>query len=114
MRILRDAGRILATVVSTLWLFIMVMGAIEEGAGINLESGLMLALILINATATAIVWWRVGLGAILLLLGGLAFAAFALWSAGSHHAFAMATSGGPYILAGLAVHVGERCRPPAR
>lgn len=114
MKILRDAGRVLATVLSGLWLFVMVMGAIEEGASLELESALMLALILTNATATAIAWWSPRLGAILLLSGGLAFAAFALWSAGSHHAFAMATSGGPYILAGLVVYMGERCRPPAR
>ncbi len=110
MRILRDAGRILATVLSAFWLFVIVMGAIEEGTHLTLESGLMLSLILINATATAIVWWRARLGAILLLVGGLALAAFALWSAGSHHAFAMATSGGPYLVAGAAVLVGERFR----
>jgi predicted phage tail protein len=65
-------------------------------------------LIVVNATATAIAWWRAPLGAILLLFGGLAFAGFALWSAGSHHAFAMATSGGPFLVAGVAVLVSQR------
>jgi len=113
MKVLRALGRILATVASAFWLFVIVVSGAIEGVHWDLESALMAALVLGNAAATGIAWWRPRLGAVLLLIGGLAHAAFALYSAGHNHALAMLISGGPFLLAGAAVLLASREAHPS-
>jgi hypothetical protein len=113
MKALRLVARLLATLVVAMWLFVIVASLLEDGVSWDLLPTLMGTLVLGSSVATGIAWWRARLGAILLLLAGVLFAVFALCTAGQRHAFAVATSGGPFLLAGALLLVGSRETPAA-
>lgn len=99
-RVIRLIARILGLIFVGFWLFVMVMGAIDEGLALNSENAIMLVLILASTIAFIVAWWSERLGGILLLIVGLAHCIFAYFAAGRNKALAISVSGVPFLLLG--------------
>lgn len=110
--LLRWTGLSLATLASTLWVAVFVAGGLvgdEHAVEADVAEGVgVTVLALVNVVATAVAWHRPRLGGRLLVATGTCLAAFALLTAGRNHALAMASSGGPFLLAGVLLVLATR------
>lgn len=98
---LRWLARGLGSLAAAGWLFVVVASAFDEPGPVTLEGGIVAALALVAAVSVGIAWWREGLGSALVIASALAYMVFAYLSAGQRRGMAMATSGGPFLVAGI-------------
>jgi len=99
---LRYAARGAGSVLAAGWLFTGIVGAVFEREPWTWESTIMAVLILMLSLGVAIAWRREGPGGAIVLIGGIAFSAFAYLSAGRNKGFAMLVSGIPFLAVGVA------------
>lgn len=104
---LRSIARAMGTLLVVGWLFTGIVGALFGREPWTWESTIMAVLILTLSLGVAIAWCREGPGGAIVLAGGIAFTAFAYFSAGRNKGYAMLVSGVPFLAVGalfLATH----------
>lgn len=79
-----------------------------------LEAVGVVTLVTANVAAVVVAFVRERIGSRLLAITGLALAAFAVVSAGRHHLFAAAVSGGPFLVSGILLMLAARGAEPHR
>jgi hypothetical protein len=102
--LLRFGALMIASIAAGVWLFAMLLQVVvglQKGQDVlNLEAGLLSALILVNVTGVILGWWRKVAGTRLLLVGGLTLSIFSVFAAGRNRSLAVAISGLPFLLSG--------------
>jgi len=98
---LRRMARGTGSLVAGFWLFLSIVGAINESEPWTLESRILVGLIIASAGSVAVGWWREGVGGVLLVAVAVAHSTFAYFAAGHNKGLAMAISGGPLLVVGL-------------
>lgn len=98
---IRWLARGLGTLLAGFWLFIGVLLAALGSEPWTPESAVMAILIVASALAILVAWWREGIGAILVILVGVAHCVFAFLVSGHNRLFAMFISGVPFLLVGI-------------
>ena len=106
---IRITARLIGVTASAFWVFILVTGAIVEGVRpIEVEGLLLAGLVLVATAGVVLSFYRESAGGILTLVVGIALAAFALATAGRNHWLAVAVSGAPFMVAGLLSVIASR------
>ncbi len=102
---LRWLARGLGTLAAAFW---VVFGLIAHGVGdlisgvpLTLEGALLGALVIFAVVGVIIAWWKEGIGGTIMVMRGIDLCIFAYVTAGRNRGFAMAVSGGPFLVAGL-------------
>jgi len=86
--------------VAGFWLFISVMGALNEAEPWGREARILFGLAVASAVGVAVGWWREGIGGSITLVVCVATTVFAYFAAGRNKGMAMLVSGGPLLAVG--------------
>jgi uncharacterized membrane protein HdeD (DUF308 family) len=109
---LKWAGLILGTFAGLFWITSLILNVIHElseGAQPNTIEGLLLALLVLSASASVGFSWRnLKVGGVLTTGSGLALSIFAFFSSGHNHLIAALVSGFPFLLAGILITFSAR------
>jgi hypothetical protein len=100
VKILRWLARGIGTLITSFWLFIVIMSIFTESTAIDIESIIMTILIFSSIVGVTVAWFRELEGGIILLIVALAHSVFAMIVAGRNKGFAMLISGGPFFVIG--------------
>jgi hypothetical protein len=107
-RWIRWIARGLGTLLAGFWLFIGSLLATLGSEPWTPESAVMATLIIASALAVLVAWWREGIGAILVIVAGVAHCVFAFVASGRNTLFAVFISGVPFLLVGVLFLVSWR------
>jgi len=102
IKLLRWAGRIIASI-AAIWFVVMFIGsAITEGAGpITIETGTLVFLGVIAIAGAILSWWKDAISGILLFLTSVGLGIHISCYAGHSHVFAWVLIGLPYLIASI-------------
>lgn len=100
VRWLRLLARGIGSIVSALWLLVGLIEALSQSEPRTGESTILATLMSISVAGVVVGWFREGLGGAILLVAAAGQATFAYFAAGHHKGFAMAISGGPFLIVG--------------
>jgi hypothetical protein len=92
---------ILSSLAAAMWMFIILVSAIQGLGPLDLESLILTTIILLSTLSVLLAWRREKLGGTLVLASGITHAIFALIVAGHNKLYAASISGGPFILSGI-------------
>ena len=104
MMIILWIARITGSLVSSLWLFVVIAETIGERESLSwrLDEGMvMLGLVIASGLGVLIAWWREGIGGIIILICGLGHITFAGIVAGRNKVPVMLLTGGPLVVIGI-------------
>lgn len=106
---IRIAARLIGVAASSFWVFVLVTAAIVEGVRpIEVEGLLLAGLVLVATAGVVLSFFRERAGGILTLVVGITLALFALATAGRNHWLAVAVSGAPFMVAGILSVIASR------
>jgi hypothetical protein len=98
---LRWIARGMGSLMAGFWLVAAAASALSAREPWTQESTLIALFVLGAASGVLIGWRRERIGGTLLVIVGLAFSAFAYFSAGRNKGYAMLVSGGPFLIVGI-------------
>lgn len=97
-------ARGIGTLAAVFWPLALLASAIGEMIGgefeRSLEGAMLAALVIVAVVGVIIAWRREVIGGAIAVIAGVALCIFAYVTAGFNQGFAMAVSGGPFLLAG--------------
>jgi len=101
----RRIARGIGTLAAVFWPLALLASAIAETLGGALagarEGAMLAALVIVAVVGVVIAWRREAIGGAIAVIAGVALCIFAYVTAGFNQGFAMAVSGGPFLLAGV-------------
>ncbi len=101
---LRWLARGLGTLAAAFWLFSLIASGLGDAISrvpLTLEGAVLGALVIVAVVGVALAWWREEIGGTIMVIKGIDLCIFAYVTAGHSKGFAMAVSGGPFLLAGI-------------
>lgn len=101
---LRWFARGIGTLAAAFWVFSLIASGIGDalsGNPLTLEGAVLATLVIIAVVGVAIAWRRERIGGMVTVVAAVALCVFAYITAGHNRGYAMAVSGGPFLLAGI-------------
>ncbi len=102
IKLLRWAGRVIASIAAFWFLLMLIGSAVTEGAGpITIETGTLVFLGLMAVAGGILSWWKDAISGIVLFLTSVGLGIHIGCYAGHNHVFAWVLIGLPYLIAGM-------------
>jgi hypothetical protein len=102
IKVLRWAGRVIASIAAFGFLFMLIGSAITEGVGpITVETGTLGFLGLMAVAGAVFSWWKDAISGIVLFLTSVGLGIHISCYAGYNHVFAWVIIGLPYLIASI-------------
>ncbi len=105
-KLIRLIARVWGTITAAFWIISLTLSTIfektEELTPTAWIEGLILGiLVFISSVGVTIAWWCEGIGGLIVVIGGIVLSIFAYITAGHNKVLAMASSGIPFLIAGI-------------
>ena len=107
-KIIHWTARILGSISGAFWVLALTLSTIMESRlGVEptpeakLEGTILGCLVAVVVIGVIIAWFREGIGGLIVVIGGIVLSIFAYITAGHNKVLAMASSGIPFLIAGI-------------
>lgn len=107
-KIIHWTARILGSISGAFWVLALTLSTIMESKlGVEptpeakLEGTILGCLVAVVVIGVTIAWWCEGIGGLIVVIGGIVLSIFAYITAGHNKVLAMASSGIPFLIAGI-------------
>ncbi len=107
-KIIHWTARILGSISGAFWVLALTLSTIMESKlGVEptpeakLEGTILGCLVAVVVIGVIIAWFREGIGGLIVVIGGIVLSIFAYITAGHNKVLAMASSGIPFLIAGI-------------
>ncbi len=107
-KIIHWTARILGSISGVFWVLALTLSTIMESElGVEptpeakLEGTILGCLVAVVVIGVIIAWFREGIGGLIVVIGGIVLSIFAYITAGHNKVLAMASSGIPFLIAGI-------------